>query len=145
MAIELHHLQPSPDAELSRLKARIASLEARNCMDAAVVGSEGVMMHMENINKFMGMVIDELQKEESKHPKFCDAVTPPGFDFDEEEKRWKKWNDESEQHYAADLFNEEFYESLNDYEHGDKEHALQELAQCGAVILRMMEAIENEV
>lgn len=29
MAIELHHLQPSHD-ELSRLKARIASLEARN-------------------------------------------------------------------------------------------------------------------
>ena len=30
MAIELHHLQPSHDDELSRLKARIASLEARN-------------------------------------------------------------------------------------------------------------------
>lgn len=30
MAIELHHLQPEHDDELSRLKARIASLEARN-------------------------------------------------------------------------------------------------------------------
>ena len=30
MAIELHHLQPSHDDELSRLKARIADLEALN-------------------------------------------------------------------------------------------------------------------
>lgn len=100
---------------------------------------------MENINKFMGMVIDELRNAEGKHPKFCDAVTPPGFDFDEEEKRWKKWNDEAEKHYAADLFNKEFYEALNAYQHDDKEHALQEFAQRGAVKLRIMEAIENEV
>lgn len=30
MAIELHHLHPSHDDELSRLKARIAELEAQN-------------------------------------------------------------------------------------------------------------------
>jgi hypothetical protein len=30
MAIELHHLHPGHDDELSRLKARIAELEARN-------------------------------------------------------------------------------------------------------------------
>ena len=102
-------------------------------------------MHTANINKFMGMVLDELQKAEGKHPKFCDAVTPPGFDFDEEERRWKKWNDGAEKHYAADLFNEEFYEAFAAYQQGDKAHAMQELAQCGAVILRIMEAIENEV
>lgn len=100
---------------------------------------------MENINKFIGMVIDELRNAEGKHPKFCDAVTPPGFDFDEEEKRWKKWNDEAEKHYAADLFKDEFYEALNAYQHDDKKHALQEFAHCGAVILRIMEAIKNEV
>lgn len=100
---------------------------------------------MENINKFMVMVIDELQKAEGKHPKFCDEVIPPGFDFSEYEKRWKKLNDEATTNYAADIFNEEFYEALNAYQNGDKEQALQELAQCGAVILRMMEAIENEV
>lgn len=102
-------------------------------------------MHTVNINKFMGIVLDELQKAECKHPKFCDAVTPPGFDFDEEERRWKKWNDEATKHYAADIFNEEFYEALNAYQQGDKEHALQELAQCGAVILRIMETIEKEM
>ena len=102
-------------------------------------------MHIENINKLMGMVLDELHKAESKHPKFCDEVIPPGFEFSEDEKRWKKWNDEATTHYACDLFYEEFFEALNAYEHGDKEHALQEFAQCGAVILRIMETIEKEM
>ena len=99
----------------------------------------------EKLKGFLFRIIDEHKAACRKHPKFCDAVTPPCFDFDEEERRWKKWNDEATTHYACDLFNEEFYEALNAYQHGDKEHALQELAQCGAVILRMMEAIENEV
>jgi hypothetical protein len=33
---------------------------------------------------------------------------------------------------------------MNAYQQGDKEHALQELAQCGAVIFRMMEFVESE-
>jgi hypothetical protein len=102
-------------------------------------------MHTANVNKFIGMALDELHKAEEKHPTFCDEVIPPGFDFDEEEKRWKKWNNEAEKHYAADLFNEEFYEALNAYQQGDKEHALQEFAQCQAVILRIMEKIEMEM
>lgn len=101
-------------------------------------------MHTANINKFMGMVLDELQKAEGKHPKFCDEVIPPGFDFSEDEKRWKKWNDEATTFYACDLLNEEFYEALNAYQQGDKEHALQEFAQCGVVIMRIMETIEKE-
>ena len=99
-------------------------------------------MHMENINKFMGMVLDELQKAESKHPKLCDEVIPLGFEFSEDEK---KWNDEATTHYASDLFYEKYFEALNAYVHGDKEHALQEFAQCGAVIMRIMETIEKEM
>ena len=135
MAIELHHLQPGQDNELSILKARIAYLEKLN----------HELEEERRWHKFMGMVLDELQNAEGKHPKFCDAVTPPGLDFDEEEKRWKKWNDEAEKHYASDLLNEEFYEALNAYQKGDKEHALQEFAQCGAVILRIMDRIEKEM
>ena len=102
-------------------------------------------MHRANINKFMGMVLDELQKAEGKHPKFCDEVIPPGFDFSEDEKRWKKCNDEATTHYAADIFNEEFYEALNAYQHGDKKNALKEFAQVGAVVLRCMEFIQKEM
>lgn len=98
----------------------------------------------EKLKGFLFRIINEHKAACRKHPKFCDELIPPGFDFDEEEKRWKKWNDEAEKHYAADLFNEEFYEALNAYQQGDKESALQELAQCGAVILRMMEVVDAE-
>ena len=102
-------------------------------------------MNIDNINRFEGMILNELDKAETKHPKFCDGLTPPGFDFDEEEKRLKKWNDESEQHYGCDLLSEEIAEALNAYTNGDREHCMQELAQCGAVILRMMEFVGKEI
>ena len=102
------------------------------------------MIEPGKLNGYLVAIKDELLKAEGKHPNFCDAVIPPGFDFSEDEKWWKKWNDEATTHYASDLFYEEFFEALNAYQQGDKEHALQELAQCGAVILRIMETIENE-
>ena len=94
--------------------------------------------------EYKKMIETEFAKACTKHPKFCDEFIPPGFDFSEDEKRWKKWNDEATTYYACDLFNEEFYEALNAYQQGDKKHCLQELAQCGAVILRMMEFVDAE-
>ena len=48
MAIELHHLQPSHDDELSRLKARIAELEEerrwRNVDDKFPTADEGYIL-----------------------------------------------------------------------------------------------------
>ena len=99
----------------------------------------------EKLKGFLFRIIDEHKVACRKHPKFCDGVIPPGFDFSEDEKWWKKWNDEATTHYATEIFNEEFYEALNAYQQGDKEHALQEFAQCGAVILRIMETIEKEM
>lgn len=40
---------------------------------------------------------------------------------------------------------EEVAEAFAAYQQGDKNHALQEFAQCGAVILRIMETIEKEM
>lgn len=102
------------------------------------------MIEPGKLNGYLVAIKEELRKAEGKHPKFCDEVIPPGFDFSEYEKWWKKQNDEATTHYASELFYEEFFEALNAYQQGDKEHALQELAQCGAVILRIMETIENE-
>lgn len=99
----------------------------------------------EKLKGFLFRIIDEHKAACRKHPNFCDEVYPPGFDFSVEEMRWKKWNDEATTHYACDLFNEEFYEALNAYQQGNKEHALQEFAQCGAVILRIMETITKEM
>ena len=102
-------------------------------------------MHTANINKFMGMVFNELEKAESKYPKFCDFVVNPKTDWSWLEISQKHANDVSAPpYYGENIFLEEFAEAMNAYEQGDKEHALQELAQCGAVILRIMETIEKE-
>lgn len=65
-------------------------------------------MHTANINKFTGMILDQLENAEEKHPQFADV---------EATEAWLQ---------------------------RDKEHCLEELAQCGAVILRMMEFVEKE-
>ena len=79
MAIELHHLQPSHDDELSRLKARIAELEALNHdLCERVTENDEIRLHWEEIeqtrseNEMMKVRIAEL----------------------EEERRWRKFPDE---------------------------------------------------
>ena len=103
-------------------------------------------MHTANINKFMGIVLDELQKAEGKHPKFCDAIidSTSSKSWAESEYRIKLRNKRGHE-YADNILAEEMAEAFAAYQQGDKEHALQELAQCGAVILRIMETIEKEM
>lgn len=103
-------------------------------------------MHTANINKFMGMVLDELQKAEGKHPKFCDAIIDPtsSKSWAESEYRIKLRNQRGPE-YADNILMEEMAEAFAAYQQGEKEHALQELAQCGAVILRIMGTIEKEM
>lgn len=103
-------------------------------------------MHIANINKFMGMVLDELQKAEGKHPKFCDSIIDPtsSKSWVEAEYRIKIRNQRGPE-CADNILMEEIAEAFSAYQHGDKEHALQEFAQCGAVIMRIMETIEKEM
>ena len=52
MAMELHHLQPSHDDELSRLKARIAELEALNHdLCERVTENDDIRLHWEEIEQ----------------------------------------------------------------------------------------------
>ena len=79
MAIELHHLQPSHDDELSRLKARIADLEALNHdMCERVTDNDDIRLHWEEI---------EQTKAENERMKARIAEL-------EEERRWRKFPDE---------------------------------------------------
>ena len=102
-------------------------------------------MHTANINKFIGMTLDELHNAEVKHPKFCDDFTGARewFIVDELE-RWRTVNSRAPYHADA-ILNEEILEALEAYKQGDLKHCLQELSQCGAVIFRMMEFVENEM
>ena len=43
------------------------------------------------------------------------------------------------------ILHEEICKALEAYQKGEKAHALQELAQCGAVIIRMMDFVACEI
>ncbi len=73
MAIELHHLHPSHDDEMTRLKARIAELEKENQTLA-----EDVSDKIESITELMELV----EKYKSQKADL------------EEERRWRKFSEE---------------------------------------------------
>lgn len=102
-------------------------------------------MHTANINKFMGMALDELQKAEEKHTIFCDDITCKDIGVIRKVIFNLRIENNEAPFYADRIFLEEFSEALEAYLEGDKEHALQEFAQCQAVILRIMEKIEMEM
>ena len=100
----------------------------------------------EKLKGFLFKIIDEHKVACHKHPKFCDAIIEPtsSKSWAEAEYRIKLRNQQGPE-YADNVLMEEMAEAFAAYEKGDKEHALQELAQCGAVILRIMETIEKEM
>ena len=102
-------------------------------------------MKTEQKEKFIALINAGLDKAESKHPKFCDDFTGARewFIVDELE-RWRKVNSGAPYHADA-ILNEEILEALEAYKQGDLEHCLQELSQCGAVILRMMQFVQDEM
>ncbi len=88
----------------------------------------------------------EFSRAVTKHPKLCDQLINSKTDWSWLELMQKHVNDVSAPpYYGENIFLEEFAEAMNAYQQGDKEHALQELAQCGAVILRMMEFVQKEI
>ena len=79
MAMELHHLQPSHDDEMSRLKARIAELEALNHdLCERVTDNDDIRLPWEEIEQTMA---------ENERMKVRIAEL-------EEERRWRKFPDE---------------------------------------------------
>ena len=100
----------------------------------------------EKLKGFLFIIIDEHKAACRKHPNFCDFVVNPKTDWSWLEISQKHANDVSAPpYYGENILLEEFAEAMNAYQQGDKEHALQELAQCGAVIMRIMETIEKEM
>lgn len=79
MAIELHHLQPGHDDELSRLKERIADLEALNHdLCERVTENDEIRLHWEEIEQTMA-------ENERMKARIAEL---------EEERRWRKFPDE---------------------------------------------------
>ena len=80
MAIKLHHLHPSHDDELTRLKARIAELETLNHdLCERVTENDEIRLHWEEIEQTRA-------ENEMKKARIAEL---------EEERRWRKFPDEN--------------------------------------------------
>ena len=92
------------------------------------------------------MIHLELQKAEKKHPDFVSAIIDPSSRMSWAESEYIiKARNSRKPKCADNILMEEVAEAFAAYQQGDKAHALQELAQCGAVILRIMEKIDKEI
>lgn len=103
------------------------------------------MIEPGKLNGYLVAIKEELRKAEGKHPDFCEALLDPEsrVSWADAESSIKRHNANSKE-YADNVLMEEMAEAFNAYQHGDKAQALQEFAQCGAVILRIMEFMEGE-
>lgn len=92
------------------------------------------------------LIEDELRHAVAKHPKFCEGFTDDltGMTWQEREENVKARNEHNAP-TAESVLMEEVAEAFNAYQHGDKQNALKEFAQCGAVIFRIMELVKKEM
>ena len=89
------------------------------------------------------MIHKELEKAIEKHPDFASSIIDPSshVSWAESEARIKLRNSRGPQ-CADNILMEKVAEAFNAYSQGKLEQSLQEFAQCGAVILRIMEKID---
>jgi hypothetical protein len=94
--------------------------------------------------KHRKMIDCELAKAKTKHPKFCNSFAMIGY------LHCKRMIDEyrrgcKEHGTAFHVIQEEVYEAVEAHYEGRLDDCLVELAQCGAVVLRMMEFVQAEI
>jgi hypothetical protein len=110
-------------------------------------------MNNKQLNEHLKVIKHELSYAEKKHPKFCDCFDSLMCSCYKEivEKiltQVRSINDsltEANNIGAMNILQEEITEAMLAYAEGDLSHCLQELAQCGAVIIRTMEFVKNEM
>lgn len=86
----------------------------------------------------MQMIFDEYVAAIKKHPKFCDKFTAYSLLHAKHDERLAKKKNSAPPYYADKILDEEIAEVKTAFLQGNLAHTKQELAQCGAVILRMM-------
>ena len=97
----------------------------------------------EKLKGFLFRIIDEHKVACRKHPDFVSSIIDQSsrVSWAESEARIKLRNSRWPQ-CADNILMEEVAEAFNAYSQGKLEQSLQEFAQCGAVILRIMEKID---
>lgn len=102
-------------------------------------------MNRPYVNKFIGMILDELEKAETKHPQFADVYSMKEPTVVRKSLKYLRERNAEGPFEADTVLYEEIAEATEAWLQQDKEHCLEELAQCGAVIMRMMELVEKEM
>lgn len=110
-------------------------------------------MNNKQLNEHLEAIKYELSYAEKKHPQFCDCFDSlMGIYYRDIVERIltqvRSINDsltEANNIGAMQILQEEITEAMLAFAEGDLSHCLQELAQCGAVILRIMEFVKNEM
>lgn len=89
-------------------------------------------------------IAHEYWAAKEKHPKFCDDFSRADVEIVRDNLEFYRKANEGTQHADLVLL-EEFYEAVEAYMNGDKKQCLKELAQCGGVIIRMMDFVKKEM
>lgn len=92
-----------------------------------------------NVGDNVEMALEELRQAFEKHPNFCDKFTQQTLIHARYDERVIKRKNAEGPYFADRLLEEEICEARTAWLEGDKKHCKQELAQCIAVLLRMME------
>jgi hypothetical protein len=88
------------------------------------------------------MIAIELENAKRKHPVFCDRFHETNLETIKESLSIFR---EIGTDNASLILREEVAEAIEAYLEGRLQHCLVELAQCGAVVLRMMEFVQAEI
>ena len=102
-------------------------------------------MTSEQFIKFREMIEREYSNAVTKHPTFCDEITRKPPNTVKKALANLRLENDVPPFYADSILHEEICEALEAYLEGDKVHAIEELAQCGAVIIRMMDFVACEI
>lgn len=103
------------------------------------------MIEHGKLNGHLVRIKQELRKAEAKHPDFCDNITGKLPKTVKKALANLRLENDVPPFYADSILHEKICEALEAYQEGDKAQALQEFAQCGAVILRIMVKIDEEM
>lgn len=103
------------------------------------------MIEPGRLNYHLVRIKEELRKAEAKHPDFCDELTGKLPKTVKKALENLRLENGVPPFYADSILHEEICEALEAYQEGDKAHCYQELSQCGAVVLRIMEFVAKEM
>ena len=90
-------------------------------------------------------VFDEYVAAIKKHPKLCDKFTAYSLLHAKHNERLAKKKNAEPPYYADRILEEEVAEARTAFLKGNLAQAKQELAQCAAVVLRMMSFLDKMI